>query len=178
MTTVPEMRMPGTGLVMNQSKPSGSAAGSNLSPPAKAAAPAGPSGIPGRPVNAPVRSSGAAAPRPTGTPTRSAGSASPKPASAPPGAAPVRARPGEPQESTGKVVHDERGNAVWDWIKQTGRHAIESTTRMLRKLETPELKVEQPHEEELRIQPDGDACSGGGYDPYNQPIKSRRTPIK
>ena len=91
-----------------------------------------------------------------------------------------RAKPHEmqPQGRTGKVVHDERGNAVWDWLKQTGRHAIESTTRMLRKLETPELKVEQPHEEELRIQPDGDACSGGGYDPYNQPIKSRRTPIK
>jgi hypothetical protein len=67
---------------------------------------------------------------------------------------------------------------VWDWLKQTGRNAIESTTRMLRKLEAPELKVEQPHEEELRIQPDSDACSGGGYDPYNQPIKSRRTPTK
>jgi hypothetical protein len=75
------------------------------------------------------------------------------------------------------VVHDERGNAVWDWLRQTGRNAIESTTRMLRKLEAPELKVEQPEEEELRIQPDNDS-QGGGYDPYNQPTKSRRTPIK
>ena len=73
---------------------------------------------------------------------------------------------------------DDRGNAVWDWLKQTGRNAIESTTRMLRKLEAPELEVEQPHEEELRIQPDNGTCSGGGYDPYNQPIKSRRTPNK
>jgi hypothetical protein len=81
----------------------------------------------------------------------------------------------QPPPRTGKVVHDDRGNAVWDWLKQTGRNAIESTTRMLRKLEAPELKVEQTHEEELRIQPDGD---GAGYDPYNQPIKSRRTPIK
>jgi hypothetical protein len=76
------------------------------------------------------------------------------------------------------VVHDERGNAVWDWLKQTGRNAIDSTTRMLRRLESPELKVEQPHEEELRIQPDSDNCAGGGYDPYNQPTKSRRTPTK
>ena len=138
------------GLVMNQSKPSGTPAGSRASTPAKAAAPAGPTAISGKP--------GTERPR----------------------AAPERVKPGEaqPQGRTGKVVHDERGNAVWDWLKQTGRHAIESTTRMLRKLETPELKVEQPHEEELRIQPDGDACSGGGYDPYNQPIKSRRTPIK
>jgi hypothetical protein len=85
--------------------------------------------------------------------------------------------PSQPQGQTGKVVHDERGNAVWDWLKQTGRNAIESTTRMLRKLETPELKVEESHEEELRIQPEG-GNTGGGYDPYNQPIKSRRTPIK
>jgi len=111
-------------------------------------------------VNAPVRRPVAPAPRPAGAPTRS------KPDQA------------QPQGATGKVVHDERGNAVWDWLKQTGRNAIESTTRMLRRLETPELKVEQTHEEELRIQPDNGTCSGGGYDPYNQPIKSRRSPNK
>jgi hypothetical protein len=97
-----------------------------------------------------------------------------------PAAAPVKAtaHPGQPAPTTGKVVHDERGNAVWDWLKQTGRNAIESTTRMLKKLESSELKVEQSHEEELRIQPDSSNCAGGGYDPYNQPIKSRRTPPK
>jgi len=148
---VPEKRTHGTLLVMNQSKPSAPAAGPRASTPAKAAAPAG-----------------------------STGGTAPKPRTELPGAAPERVRPdqAQPQAKTGKVVHDERGNAVWDWLRQTGRNAIESTTRMLRKLETPELKVEQPHEEELRIQPDGDACSGGGYDPYNQPIKSRRTPSK
>lgn len=87
-------------------------------------------------------------------------------------------KPGQSAPQTGKVVHDERGNAVWDWLKQTGRNAIESTTRMLKKLESPELEVEQPHEEELRIQPDSGNCAGGGYDPYNQPTKSRRTPTK
>ena len=165
---------------MNQWKPSGSTAGPHTSTPAKAAAPAGSTGVPGKPVNASVRSSGAPASRPAGAPTRSTAGASPNPATPPSGAAPERAKPdpAQPPARTGKVVHDERGNAVWDWIKQTGRHAIESTTRMLRKLETPELEVEQPHEEELRIQPDSGSSSGGGYDPYNQPIKSRRTPTK
>jgi hypothetical protein len=111
--------------------------------------------------------------KPSGGPVSSGSAGTARPAS--PSSRPAASAPG-PQ--TGKVVHDERGNAVWDWLKQTGRNAIESTTRMLKKLESPELKVEQPHEEELRIQPDGDNCAGGGYDPYNQPTKSRRTSIK
>ena len=157
------MCTPGTVLVMNQPKPPGSATGPRPGTPAKAAAPAGSTSIPGKPLNAPAQAS------------------APKPGTATPGAG-VResGRPGHapPQAKTGKVVHDERGNAMWDWLKQTGRNAIESTTRMLRRLETPELKVEQPHEEELRIQPDSGNSAGGGYDPYNQPTKSRRTPGK
>jgi hypothetical protein len=74
--------------------------------------------------------------------------------------------------ATGKVVHDDRGNAMWDWLKTTSRHAIESTTRLLRKLEAPELKMEDSKDEELRIAPD--PSTGGGYDPYNQATKPSR----
>jgi hypothetical protein len=74
--------------------------------------------------------------------------------------------------ATGKVVHDDRGNAVWDWVKTTSRHAIESTTRLLRKLEAPELKMEDTKDEELRIAPE--PSTGGGYDPYNQATKPTR----
>jgi hypothetical protein len=113
----------------------------------------------------------AASVKPAGTPVKGSGSVSS-------GDARGQTPSGQSRPQTGKVVHDERGTAVWDWLKQTGRNAIESTTRMLRKLEAPELKVEQPHEEELRIQPDNGNCTGGGYDPYNQPTKQRRTPTK
>ncbi|MBS0579180.1 MAG: hypothetical protein JSR36_07950 [Proteobacteria bacterium] len=74
--------------------------------------------------------------------------------------------------ATGKVVHDDRGNAVWDFLKQSGRHAIESTSRLLRRLEAPELKFEDPKDEELRVMPD--PSTGGGYDPYNQATKPSR----
>jgi hypothetical protein len=74
------------------------------------------------------------------------------------------------REAAGRVVHDERGNAVWDWVKQAGRAAIESTSMLLKKLEAPELKMEDTKDEELRIVRDTDP--GGGYDPYNQ-----KTPI-
>jgi hypothetical protein len=144
---------------MNHSKTTGSAAGLHPGPATKSAPASGASA--GTAVKSGAASGGA---RSSGVPP----------------AAPVKASPSsaQPEPRTGQVVHDDRGNAVWDWLKQTGRNAIESTTRMLRKLESPELKVEQTHEEELRIQPDGDSCAGGGYDPYNQPIKSRRTPGK
>ena len=89
----------------------------------------------------------------------------------------LRASRGDTDElPTGKVVHDDRGNAVWDWMKNTGRHAIESTSRLLRKLELPELKFEDPKDEELRVMPD--PSTGGGYDPYNQSTKPTRKVLK
>ena len=95
-----------------------------------------------------------------------------------PAAGPVHSagKPAAPGEPSGRVTHDERGNAIWDWLKETGRNAIESTTRMLKKLECSELKVEDTQEHDLRLMPD---AKTGGYDPYNQATKSqRRTPLK
>ena len=95
-------------------------------------------------------------------------------ASAPdkPGAAAKPAAPQKPAEtpaagpSSGRVVHDERGNAVWDWIAKTGRSAIESTSMLLKKLEVPELKIEDSGEsKELALE---EEKAGGGYDPYGK----------
>jgi hypothetical protein len=73
------------------------------------------------------------------------------------------------QKPTGRVRHDERGNAVWDFLAQTSRLCIEATSRLLKKLETPELKMEDTQDKELRIMPE--PSTGGGYDPYNQATK-------
>ncbi|HET7756148.1 MAG TPA: hypothetical protein VFK87_02745 [Steroidobacteraceae bacterium] len=72
-------------------------------------------------------------------------------------------------------MHDERGNAVWNWIKETGRTAIESTSVLLKKLEVPELKMEDAKDEELRIV---DVDPGGGYDPYNQKTSVKKPAAK
>jgi hypothetical protein len=91
-----------------------------------------------------------------------------------PAAAPgagAAAKPGAPGRSgSGRVVHDERGNAVWDFLATTSRIALEATSRLLKKLEAPELKIEDSKDEELRIMPEP-GSGGSGYDPYNQATK-------
>lgn len=97
---------------------------------------------------------------------------------------------------SGRVIHDARGNAVWDWVKETSRIAIDSTSRLLKRLDVPELKMEdtQPNKE-LSVETDRDSgggynpygdstsgkggasrgSSGGGYDPYGRPTSGKAT---
>jgi hypothetical protein len=92
--------------------------------------------------------------------------------------APKPSAPKAPTERpAGRVVHDSRGNAVWDWVKETGRFCIESTSAMLKRLEVPGLNMENEKDGELRVEDERDC--GGGYDPYNQktpPAKSKGKP--
>ena len=87
------------------------------------------------------------------------------------------AAPGEKpptENSGGRVVHDARGNAVWQWVKDTGRAAIESTSMLLKKLEVPELKVEDHKDEDNELKLEDDVDQGGGYDPYGTRVGSRK----
>jgi hypothetical protein len=45
-------------------------------------------------------------------------------------------------DSRDGVRHDSRGNAVWQWAVDTGKHAIDSTSRLLKRLEVPGLSLE------------------------------------
>jgi hypothetical protein len=94
-----------------------------------------------------------------------------RPTSAPSGPTPPNQK--APQSSGGRVVHDSRGNAIWQWVKDAGRAAIESTSTLLKKLEAPHLKVDDTKNNELRLE---DADPGGGYDPYGSSVGSRKPP--
>ena len=67
----------------------------------------------------------------------------------------------------GRVRHDERGMAVWDWAVASGEFAALSATNMMKKLEIDDLKIEETQRAVRAIAPVGRDVGGGG-DPYNQ----------
>ena len=81
-------------------------------------------------------------------------------------------------QNPGGVRHDARGNAVWQWAVDTGKHAIDSTSRLLKRLEVPGLKLEGEPEQSGKTaggaapaKPDRQV----GYNPYGASGNAART---
>ena len=73
----------------------------------------------------------------------------------------------------GRVRHDERGVAVWDWGVATDEFCTLSTTVALKKLEVADLKIEDHKPTELKLEVSG-RDKAGGFDPYNQRGSGKR----
>jgi hypothetical protein len=69
------------------------------------------------------------------------------------------------RQPAGRVVHDERGNAMWKWRGDVSTSG--SGSGILKHLDPLDLKVEGHGSES------GRSSAGGGYDPYNQDGKQR-----
>jgi hypothetical protein len=71
-----------------------------------------------------------------------------------------------------KISYDSRGNPVWQWAVDSGRHLMESTSLLLKRLDIPGLKLE---DDESAGKSESEANSGkvsgsqadAGYDPYS-----------
>lgn len=76
------------------------------------------------------------------------------------GTSPVRASNAASSERGGRVKHDSRGNAVWDWGVSTGIFAGIKSAELLSMLENPTLTLEG----------DSGYTSTGDWagDPYNR----------
>jgi hypothetical protein len=84
----------------------------------------------------------------------------------------------------GRVRHDERGMAVWDWAVATGEHAALSATNVMRKLEVADLSIEETQRSrslptaKAPAVPCGDPYNTGGgkgsSDPYNSRDVAKR----
>jgi hypothetical protein len=81
----------------------------------------------------------------------------------------------------GAVSYDSRGNAVWQWAVDSGRHLIASTSHLLKRLEVPGLKLEEEasSQERKSIAKPGQAAEptgSVGYDPYGHKRVATPTP--
>jgi hypothetical protein len=74
---------------------------------------------------------------------------------------------------SGRVRHDERGVAVWDWAVASGEFCTLSTSLALKKLEVADLKIEDHKPIELKPEVSG-RDKAGGFDPYNQRGSGKR----
>jgi hypothetical protein len=79
-------------------------------------------------------------------------------------------------EAAGRVRHDERGMAVWDWAAAAGETAGLSATNVMRKLDVTGLSIEQT-QTSLRAM-EAPAREQGGIDPYNQHRPQTGDPFK
>lgn len=76
---------------------------------------------------------------------------------------------------SGRVRHDERGVAVWDWAVASGEFQTLSATRAMKKLGVADLKIEETRRDapKLSLEKAG-RDQGGGFDPYNQRGSGKR----
>ena len=70
----------------------------------------------------------------------------------------------------GRIVHDERGNALWKWQGETSSTDTTSTSNVLQYIDPKDLEVEGQDGESgysggylTKVRD-----AGGGYDPYNK----------
>jgi hypothetical protein len=63
----------------------------------------------------------------------------------------------------GRVRHDSSGRAIWEWAADTGRHALDSTSRLLKRLDLPGLTLaddekKMPKQKEETLKGSGDSA--------------------
>ena len=70
------------------------------------------------------------------------------------------------RQPVGRIVHDDRGNAVWKWAEDTA--TTHTTSGILKHIDPQDLAVQGHESVESGGSRAGVVDAGGGYDPYNQ----------
>jgi hypothetical protein len=80
--------------------------------------------------------------------------------------------------SSGRASFDSRGNSVWEWKTETGSFSREVNTQRLKKLEAPELEIEQTGRVKKvdGLSLSNDAQPSGSFNPYDRGPSKKQTP--
>jgi hypothetical protein len=90
--------------------------------------------------------------------------------------------PGEKHapSTPGRIVHDSRGNAVWSWGQTDDSGSTATTSKMLKKLDVGDLRMEDEPPSQKPPEPGKQRGSGygPGYNPYDRSAPVRVMPKK
>lgn len=71
--------------------------------------------------------------------------------------------------SAGRVKHDASGRAIWEWAAETGRMALDSTSRLLRRLDLPGLSLVDDEKEKKAADEEAQRTEReAGFNPYGE----------
>lgn len=80
--------------------------------------------------------------------------------------------PEDPQDKgkvAGRVKHDASGRAIWEWAAETGRNALDSTSRLLRRLDLPGLSLVDDEKEKKAAEEEAQRAEReAGFSPYGE----------
>jgi hypothetical protein len=82
------------------------------------------------------------------------------------------AAPDNPKDkpvAAGRVKHDASGRAIWEWAVDTGRHALDSTSRLLKRLDMPGLSLLDDEKEKKKAEEEAQRAEReAGFSPYGE----------
>jgi hypothetical protein len=69
----------------------------------------------------------------------------------------------------GHVKHDAGGRAIWEWAVETGRNALDSTSRLLQRLDLPGLSIVDDEKEKKKAEEETQRAEReAGFTPYGE----------
>lgn len=77
--------------------------------------------------------------------------------------------PKDKPAAAGRVKHDASGRAIWEWAVDTGRHALDSTSRLLKRLDLPGLSLIDDEKEKKKAEEEAQRAEReAGFTPYGE----------
>jgi len=77
--------------------------------------------------------------------------------------------PKDKQSPAGRVKHDASGRAIWEWAAETGRNALDSTSRLLKRLELPGLSIVDDEKKKKEAEEEAQRAErDAGFNPYGE----------